>query len=158
MKKENELYDTVKEIVYDVIRRIIAEENLSAENSEMLTSFSQKKRESVIEEKVDNLMHDIGTPPYIKGYEYIKEAVIMLVKQPHAKISVELYPDLAKKFNTTPGCLERSIRHAKEVTWARGNIELMKEIFGNTVDTSKKKTTNKQFLVTLAKRIRLDSK
>ena len=107
---------------------------------------------------ITKMLHELGIPSHIKGYQYIREAVNIIFENPSVigGITKELYPELAKKFNTTTSRVERAIRHAIEVSWNRGNLDFMEEIFGHSVDIDKAKPTNSEFMVTIADKLRLD--
>ena len=107
---------------------------------------------------VTKILHDLGVPSHIKGYQYIREGIILLYNNPDmiGGITKELYPEIADKFDTTVSRVERAIRHAIEVSWNRGNWDLMEEIFGNSVDIDRAKPTNSEFIVTVADKLRLD--
>lgn len=107
---------------------------------------------------ITKLLHELGVPSHIKGYTYIKEGINLIFNDPSLAnaITKELYPAISKKFDTTNSRVERAIRHAIEVSWNRGNWELMEEIFGYSVDIDKAKATNSEFIVTLADKLRLD--
>ena len=108
--------------------------------------------------QVTNLLHALGIPSHIKGYQYIRSAILMVYDNPSfiGGITKELYPDLSIKFNTSITRVERAIRHAIEVSWLRGDIDLMEEIFGHSVDIDRAKPTNSEFIVTVADKLRLD--
>ena len=108
--------------------------------------------------QVTNLLHALGIPSHIKGYQYIRSAILMVYDNPSliGGITKELYPDLGVKFNTSIQRVERAIRHAIEVSWLRGDIDLMEEIFGHSVDIDRAKPTNSEFIVTIADKLRLD--
>ena len=112
-----------------------------------------------VEVKVTNLIHDLGVPAHIKGYQYLREAIIMAVmnKDIINAVTKSLYPLLAKKYETTPSRVERAIRHAIEVAWNRGEIAVHDKIFGYTVNSNKGKPTNSEFIALLADKIRLES-
>lgn len=107
---------------------------------------------------VTKLLHELGVPSHIKGYQYIREGILLLYDNPDivGGITKELYPDIASKFNTSVSRVERAIRHAIEVSWNRGNLELMEEIFGHSVDYDKAKPTNSEFIVTVADKLKLE--
>ena len=107
---------------------------------------------------ISKLLHNLGIPSHIKGYQYIREAILMIYENPDmiGGITKELYPALAKKFKTTSSRVERAIRHAVEVSWNRGSVDLMEEIFGFSVDIDKAKPTNSEFIVTLADKLHLE--
>ena len=107
---------------------------------------------------ITKILHQLGIPSHIKGYQYIRDGVCMIFENPNmiGGITKELYPELASKFDTTVSRVERAIRHAIEVSWNRGNWDLMEEIFGNSVDIDRAKPTNSEFIVTVADKLRLD--
>ena len=113
-----------------------------------------------IETRVTGILHEIGVPAHIRGYHYVREAIIIAVNDMGVlrSITKELYPTIAKRSSTTPSRVERAIRHAIEVAWARGRIEVIDSIFGYTVNTSKGKPTNSEFIAMLADRTRLELK
>ena len=111
-----------------------------------------------IQISITKILHQLGIPSHIKGYQYIRDGVCMIFENPNmiGGITKELYPELASKFDTTVSRVERAIRHAIEVSWNRGNWDLMEEIFGNSVDIDRAKPTNSEFIVTVADKLRLD--
>ena len=119
-----------------------------------------KKTEKVqrnLEQDVTDMIHEIGVPAHIKGYQYLREAIMMSVEDPGmiSSITKILYPTIAKRFQTTPSRVERAIRHAIEVAWSRGKMETLDALFGYTIDTGKGKPTNSEFIALIADRIRL---
>ena len=113
-----------------------------------------------LEMRVTNIIHDIGVPAHIKGYQYLREAIIMTVKDMDIinAITKELYPTVAKRYKTTSSRVERAIRHAIEVAWDRGDVEVLNGFFGYTVSNVKGKPTNSEFISMIADRIRLEQK
>jgi len=109
---------------------------------------------------VTKMLHDIGVPAHIKGYQYLREAIIMAVKNIDVINAVTkiLYPTVAKTFSTTPSRVERAIRHAIEVAWDRGDVEEIQRIFGYTVSNIKGKPTNSEFIAMLADHLILEIK
>lgn len=107
---------------------------------------------------VTHILHELGVPSHIKGYHYLREGIKLLYNNPEliGGITKELYPSIAKKFSSTDTRVERSIRHAIEVSWNRGNWDLMQELFGYSVDIDKAKPTNSEFIVTIADKLRMD--
>lgn len=107
---------------------------------------------------ITKMLHELGMPSHIKGYQYIREGICMIYNDPNiiGGITKELYPELASKFDTTVSRVERAIRHAIEVSWNRGNWDYMEEIFGHSVDIDKAKPTNSEFIVTVADKLRLE--
>ena len=108
---------------------------------------------------ITKILHELGIPSHIKGYQYIREGIGIIYEHPETigGITKELYPELAEKFDTTVSRVERAIRHAIEVSWNRGNWELMEEIFGHSVDIDKSKPTNSEFIVTIADKLSLEA-
>ena len=111
-----------------------------------------------LEKDVTNVLLEIGIPAHIKGYQYIRQGIIMSFhdRSMLQYITKYLYPAIAKKNKTTSSSVERTIRHAIEVAWRRGNMEVLEEIFGNTVCAGKGKPTNSEFLALLTDRFRLE--
>lgn len=107
---------------------------------------------------ITKILHELGIPSHIKGYQYIREGIGILFERPETigGITKELYPELAKKYDTTVSRVERAIRHAIEVSWNRGDWDLMEDIFGHSVDIDKAKPTNSEFIVTIADKLRLE--
>jgi two-component system response regulator (stage 0 sporulation protein A) len=116
---------------------------------------NQKTRD--LEKDVTDMIHELGVPAHIKGYQYLREAIMMAVEDIEMLNSITkiLYPTIAKKFQTTPSRVERAIRHAIEVAWSRGKMETLDALFGYTINTGKGKPTNSEFIALIADRIRL---
>ena len=108
---------------------------------------------------ITKLLHELGVPSHIKGYTFIKEGINLLYNDPSLSSSItkELYPIIAKKYDTTASRVERAIRHAIEVSWNRANLDLMEEIFGYSIDIDKAKATNSLYIITLADKLRIES-
>jgi len=121
---------------------------------------SQKNREVNLETKITGILHDIGVPAHIRGYHYMREAIMMAVDDLDILnyITKELYPTIARKCNTTPSRVERAIRHAIEVAWSRGKVEIIDSLFGYTINNHKGKPTNSEFIALIADRLRLELK
>lgn len=117
-------------------------------------------KEIDLETEVTNMIHEIGVPAHIKGYQYLREAIIMSVEDTSVLSSITkiLYPGIAKKFSTTPSRVERAIRHAIEVAWSRGKMETLDGLFGYTINTGKGKPTNSEFIALIADKIRLQNR
>ena len=114
--------------------------------------------DNYMQQKISKLLHDLGMPSHIKGYQYIRDAIEMMYNNPNlfSGITKEVYPFIANKYNTTSSRVERAMRHAIEVSWSRGDYDLMDDIFGHSVDFDRAKPTNSEFLATLADKINLD--
>ena len=132
----------------EVYEKIVANENL--------TSIPEKKSHD-LEKDVTDMIHEIGVPAHIKGYQYLREAIMMAVEDIEMLNSITkvLYPTIAKHFTTTPSRVERAIRHAIEVAWSRGRMETLDSLFGYTINTGKGKPTNSEFIALIADKIRL---
>lgn len=113
-----------------------------------------------LESDVTDIIHEIGVPAHIKGYQYLRDAIMMAVNDPEMLNSITklLYPTIAKNHKTTPSRVERAIRHAIEVAWSRGKMDTIDELFGYTVSNGKGKPTNSEFVALIADRIRLEYK
>ena len=116
--------------------------------------------EKNLEMDVTNIIHEIGVPAHIKGYQYLRDAIIMSVQDMEMLNSITkiLYPTIAKKYQTTSSRVERAIRHAIEVAWSRGRMETLDALFGYTINTGKGKPTNSEFIALIADKIRLQYK
>lgn len=121
-------------------------------------SIVDKNKE--LQSNITSLLHSLGVPSHIKGYEYIREGIGLMYNNPKmlGAITKEMYPEIAVKFNTTSSRVERAIRHAIEVSWSRGDYDLMEEVFGHSVDYDRAKPTNSEFIATLADKLRLETK
>lgn len=113
-----------------------------------------------LESQVTSIIHEVGVPAHIKGYQYLRQAIMMAVEDNDIinSITKQLYPSIAKLYNTTPSRVERAIRHAIEVAWNRGKMEAIDEIFGYTVNYGKGKPTNSEFIAMIADKLRLKMK
>ena len=114
--------------------------------------------DDIIEDDTTRMLHELGVPAHIKGYNYLRECIIMAYKEPDVLncITKVLYPTIAKQHDSTPRRVERAIRHAIEVAWSRGDIQTLTYYFGSTVDKFKGKPTNSEFIALLADRLRLE--
>lgn len=123
------------------------------------TNESQGKGKN-LDASITSIIHEIGVPAHIKGYLYLREAISMVYNDIEllGSITKVLYPDIAKKYNTTASRVERAIRHAIEVAWSRGNIESISSLFGYTVSMTKAKPTNSEFIAMVADKLRLEHK
>lgn len=119
-----------------------------------------KKSNQGLEALVTNIIHEVGIPAHIKGYQYLREAIMMVVNNIDIlnQITKQLYPEIGRKFNTTPSRVERAIRHAIEVAWGRGEASAMEMLFGYTVCSVKGKPTNSEFIAMIADKLRLEIK
>ena len=126
--------------------------------------FTQEEREGLhapaLEGMVTGIIHEIGVPAHIKGYQYLREAIMIAVNDMDVinAVTKVLYPEVAKRFATTPSRVERAIRHAIEVAWDRGDLETLQHYFGYTVNSAKGKPTNSEFIALIADRLQLQLK
>jgi two-component system response regulator (stage 0 sporulation protein A) len=166
-------YYTVKPFDMEVFTKRIREmfsNNLAQEtpvrtsyqSSAMVSSVSETKSKTPVdlETEITNIIHEVGVPAHIKGYMYLREAITMVVNDMEllSAVTKELYPSIAKKYNTTASRVERAIRHAIEVAWGRGQIEAINRLFGYTIHNDKGKPTNSEFIAIIADKLRLKNK
>ncbi len=123
-------------------------------------ALKENKPVKEMTKEISRLLHDLGMPSHIKGYQYIRDSIELMYNNPNVLggITKEVYPFIADKYNTTPSRVERAIRHAIEVSWTRGDYDLMEEIFGHSVDFDRAKPTNSEFLATIADKLCLEFK
>lgn len=149
---------------YGVNYYVLKPFNLSDLEDKILSVFDTQESKTInlyhsnLQISITKMLHELGMPSHIKGYQYIREGVTMIYNDPNiiGGITKELYPELAGKFDTTVSRVERAIRHAIEVSWNRGNWDYMEELFGHSVDIDKAKPTNSEFIVTVADKLRLE--
>ncbi len=113
-----------------------------------------------LESEITNIIHEIGVPAHIKGYMYLREAITLVVNDIEllSAVTKELYPAIAKKYNTTASRVERAIRHAIEVAWSRGQVDTINKLFGYTIHNEKGKPTNSEFIAMVADKLRLKNR
>lgn len=123
-----------------------------------VASLNDEERELHV--AISKILHQLGIPSHIKGYNYIRESVFLFYKNSdsYSGITKEIYPEVACRFSTTASRVERAIRHAIEVSWNRGDYDLMEELFGNSVAFERTKPTNAEFIASIADRLRYDKK
>ncbi len=124
------------------------------------SSARERHPQTNLEAEVTNIIHELGIPAHIKGYLYLREAILLVTERVEllGGVTKELYPAVAQKFETTPSRVERAIRHAIEVAWSRGNIDAIHRFFGYTVDYERGKPTNSEFIAMVADRLRMELK
>ena len=117
-----------------------------------------ERKSYTLKNTVTSVIHEIGVPAHIKGYQYLREAIIIAVNDMEVinAVTKVLYPEVAKRFGTTPSRVERAIRHAIEVAWDRGDLETLQKYFGYTVSNTKGKPTNSEFIAMIADRLMLN--
>lgn len=137
----------------------VTKNSSNAHNDNKLGNYIDKNNIEAhdLEKYVTDMIHEIGVPAHIKGYQYLREAIMMSVEDIEMLNSITkiLYPSIAKKFQTTPSRVERAIRHAIEVAWSRGKMETLDALFGYTINIGKGKPTNSEFIALIADKIRL---
>ncbi|MBR5528815.1 MAG: sporulation transcription factor Spo0A [Clostridia bacterium] len=133
---------------------------LSLFSSNTILRASHSSKSDDLETQVTKVIHQIGVPAHIKGYQYLRTAILMTVDDNDIINSVTkiLYPSVAKKYSTTSSRVERAIRHAIEVAWDRGDLDVLNSIFGYTVQNSRGKPTNSEFIALIADNLRLNNK
>ncbi|MBO5483875.1 MAG: sporulation transcription factor Spo0A [Lachnospiraceae bacterium] len=152
-------------VVVSRIKAVGSKDRAGAEqvnNKVISTVFENRNRkmENSLEADVTEIIHEIGIPAHIKGYQYLRDAIMMAVNDTEmlGSITKVLYPTIAKRHKTTSSRVERAIRHAIEVAWSRGKMETIEELFGYTVNSGKGKPTNSEFVALIADKIRLEYK
>ena len=157
--------DTIRKVSeYGANYYILKPFELTDLEEKILDTFNTNKSKSInlisnnLQISISKMLHELGMPSHIKGYQYIRTAITMVYDNPEivGAITKELYPELADRFDTTVSRVERAIRHAIEVSWNRGDWDLMDDIFGHSVDVDKAKPTNSEFIVTLADKLRME--
>ena len=141
--------------------KLIRDRNIKKANEPRKVNAYEKYQEPTernLETDVTNIIHEIGVPAHIKGYQYLREAIMMSVNDIEMLNSITkiLYPTIAKQFQTTPSRVERAIRHAIEVAWSRGKMDTIDDLFGYTINNGKGKPTNSEFIALIADKIRLE--
>ncbi len=160
-----------KDILVNKIRRIgkrpvrpvpgkVLEAPLKAATSEEAAMNREEYMKEHLETDITKMLHELGIPAHIKGYQYLRDAISMVVRDREMMEAVTkiLYPEIAKKNYTSSSRVERAIRHAIEVAWGRGSLEVIDELFGYTISTGKGKPTNSEFIALIADKICLDYK
>ena len=150
------------EMVINRIKHTRVKKDRNFAKVQKVNAYESKKEymERNLETDVTNIIHEIGVPAHIKGYQYLRDSIIMSVSDMEMLNSITkiLYPTIAKKHQTTPSRVERAIRHAIEVAWSRGTMDTIEELFGYTVSNGKVKPTNSEFIALIADKIRLEYK
>lgn len=134
--------------------------NVHKTSNPLINSNHEAINVHVLETEITSIIHDIGIPAHIKGYNYLRDSIILAIKDAEVIncITKILYPTIAKMYQTTPSRVERAIRHAIEVAWNRGNTDTLNDLFGYTISNGKGKPTNSEFIALIADKIRLEYK
>ncbi|QRG69809.1 sporulation transcription factor Spo0A [Brevibacillus choshinensis] len=148
------------EVLAQRIRQMISTKPASNFVSSVKQQAPLAVRGRNLDASITSIIHEIGVPAHIKGYLYLREAITMVYNDVEllGSITKVLYPDIAKKFNTTASRVERAIRHAIEVAWSRGNLDSISSLFGYTISNTKAKPTNSEFIAMVADKLRIEAK
>jgi two-component system response regulator (stage 0 sporulation protein A) len=132
--------------------------NVHKATASLVNAHSEAINIHMLETEITRIIHDIGIPAHIKGYNYLRDSIILAIKDADVIncITKVLYPTIAKMYQTTPSRVERAIRHAIEVAWNRGNTDTLNDLFGYTISNGKGKPTNSEFIALIADKIRLE--
>ena len=146
--------------VYYFLPKPCNEQSLMEHMRRAMAPAEPEDTEPDLEGMVTAILHEVGVPAHIKGYQYVREAIIITVKDMEAinAVTKVLYPAVAKRFNTTPSRVERAIRHGIETAWDRGDLETLQHYFGYTVNSAKGKPTNSEFIAMISDRLQLQLK
>ena len=159
IKRIRDMFNSTESSEQSVNR--LAQQNTMVSRETISQQVAPEKSEPQdLETEITNIIHEIGVPAHIKGYMYLREAITMVVNDMEllSAVTKELYPSIAKKYNTTASRVERAIRHAIEVAWGRGQVEAINKLFGYTINTEKGKPTNSEFIAIIADKLRLKNK
>lgn len=150
-------YYFLKPVDYEILADRILQLTEIKKEPEFITALSKGITDNQLELMITEIIHQIGVPAHIKGYHYLREAIILCIKDGEMINSVTkiLYPTVAKMYNTTSSRVERAIRHAIEVAWDRGDIDILNSYFGYTVHNQRGKPTNSEFIAMIADKLRL---
>ena len=153
-------YFMIKPFDMDMLADRLAATRRSPQTSKQEVKLQPEKNEADLELRVTKMIHEVGVPAHIKGYQYLRDAIMMTVDDMNVinAITKVLYPTVARHYSTTSSRVERAIRHAIEVAWDRGDVEVLQKVFGYTVSQTKGKPTNSEFISMLADRLRLELK
>ncbi|MFH5184843.1 sporulation transcription factor Spo0A [Paenibacillus sp. TAB 01] len=152
------------EILTNRIRQLVSTTQshsiMSSSSSASKANVVQLPKTKNLDANITTIIHEIGVPAHIKGYQYLREAITMVYNNIEilGAITKTLYPAIAEKYKTTPSRVERAIRHAIEVAWTRGNIDSISHLFGYTINISKAKPTNSEFIAMVADKLRIEHK
>ncbi len=146
-------YEDLLERISDLLRYCSSKEN--GQNGVAVISIDKE-----LEITITDILHQIGVPAHIKGYHYLRDSIMMCVNRPEIinAVTKELYPSVAKKYETTSSRVERAIRHAIEVAWDRGDVDVLNSYFGYTIHNGRGKPTNSEFIAMISDRLRLHNK
>lgn len=142
-------------ILTERMRRIVQKER-----SIKVVERKRTVNDENLEKEITNIMHDIGVPAHIRGHQYLREAILLSIHNQDllGAVTKTLYPSVATTYNTTPSRVERAIRHAIEVAWSRGRLDTLQNVFGYTINVTKGKPTNSEFIAMIADKMKLEMK
>jgi len=142
-------------ILTERIRRIMIKER-----TVKVVERKRQINDENLEKEITNIMHDIGVPAHIRGHQYLREAIVLSIHNQEllGAVTKTLYPTVAVTYNTTPSRVERAIRHAIEVAWGRGRLDTLQNVFGYTINVTKGKPTNSEFIAMIADKMKLEMK
>jgi two-component system response regulator (stage 0 sporulation protein A) len=151
------------EVLVNRVRQLAAHPSVNSQSMSMTNNRSNVlpiSKGKNLDANITSIIHEIGVPAHIKGYQYLREGITMVYNNIEilGAITKTLYPAIAVKFKTTPSRVERAIRHAIEVAWTRGNIDSISHLFGYTINISKSKPTNSEFIAMVADKLRIEHK
>jgi two-component system response regulator (stage 0 sporulation protein A) len=148
------------EILTNRIRQLVTNTSPMSSHISMKPNVVPITKGRNLDANITSIIHEIGVPAHIKGYQYLREAITMVYNNIEilGAITKTLYPAIADKYKTTPSRVERAIRHAIEVAWTRGNIDSISHLFGYTINISKSKPTNSEFIAMVADKLRIEHK
>lgn len=157
-KDDNVLHNLSRYNVNYYMLKPFSLESLELRLKDILLNEQKSPQDLASQQKITKILHTLGVPSHIKGYVYIRDSIGIMatLNEGCGGITKEVYPEIAKKYNTTPSRVERAIRHAIEISWNRGDYDTMEEIFGHSVDYDKAKPTNSEFIATIADHIKMD--
>ncbi len=140
--------------------RAVKDSTEAGKTKNPVNQWNERNIAENLENDITDMIHEVGVPAHIKGYQYLRDAIMMVIEDQDMLNSITkiLYPTIAKKNQTTPSRVERAIRHAIEVAWSRGNMDIINSLFSYTVSTGKGKPTNSEFIALIADKIRLQNK
>lgn len=158
--KDNKVMENITKLNVDYyMMKPFSLESLELRLKDILLSKKSYNKNIEIDRQISKILHSLGVPSHIKGYMYIRESIKLMYDSNDliGGITKEIYPEIAKKYDSTVSRVERAIRHAIEISWNRGDYEVMEEIFGHSVDFDRAKPTNSEFIATIADHLRLSA-
>jgi two-component system response regulator (stage 0 sporulation protein A) len=155
--RENDVFYSITKPIATTVFCYLIIQFMSQDFLDFESSMNKKSEKVDIESMVTNIIHQIGVPAHIKGYHYLRKAILLSIENEeylHA-ITKQLYPEIAKSFNTTSSRVERAIRHSIEVAWDRGDVDVLNSYFGYTIHNTRGKPTNSEFIAMISDKMRL---